>query len=1756
MSDRHHIAVVGLAGTFPGAPDVGRYWANLQDAVESITFPSDDELRAYGVSEAMLRHRDYVKAFANAPGVQDFDSALFGYTPREADHTDPQIRMFLESAHAALENAGCNPYATDATIAVYGAAGANRYLDLHLGFTGDAEATTSFAVTALNNTDYVAITTAYKLNLRGAAISVATACSSSLVAVHLAGQALRNGECDVAVAGGAEVEMPFGHGYLWAEGSPFSRDGHVRPFDVKADGTLFSSGAGAVVLKRLEDAVADGDTIHAVLRGSALNNDGSAKAGFTAPSIQGQSAMLAEAFAMADVTAADLSFVECHATGTQLGDPIEVAALHRALRAVGGVGNARVALGSVKASVGHLGHAAGIASLIKAILALRHGHIPATVNFTEPNPKLDLDSTPFVIADKLMPMTPGVPRIGGVSSFGVGGTNAHVVVQEPPTRPMSAPPARPRIVVWSARTEQAGRQYQENLADYFADAANESRFAAAVHTLRHGRRAYPQRFALIAADAADAATGLRIGKDVISSPAGDRRDVVFAFPGQGSQRPGMGLSAYRGDAAFAAAADEVFDLLAQQRMDVRADWLSGDPRRLTGTAAAQAMLFAVEYATAAALRAQGVHPAAVIGHSIGEIVAAVVAGVFSVADGAKLVAARGRAMESAPPGAMLAVAMPVDDLAADLPAGVTLAVVNGPRQCVLSGGRADVEAALAMLKDRKIAATLLNTAGAFHSPLMTSAAQQFAAAFEGVDLRPPAFPFYSAAAGGLAEANHLTNPGFWADQVVGPVRFDRALAALLADGRRLVLETGPDRVLSNLGKQSGASGSTFVPVLEHQHGLLDATARVWAEGHDLDGPADDEDLGWVRRVPMPGYPYQRRRHWVEPVARRIPAAVETQTSAQPVVAAPPTAQTPLSTIVWTEAEPVGEQVLDGHCLLLSAGGEADSLPLVLALQQAGATLSIARAADGYAETSGEFRVRPGERADYVRVLRELSRRGTPVRLVVHAMTSAAQLSGSTVDGLVEHAFGSVLAVGQAIGAMPADTAPGLLLVTRGAVDVTGGEPVDPVAAMLVGFARSLAKEAPQLGCRVIDVAAPQERPFARELAAWRDHEVVALRGARRWTAGVRPHYPDPSGSATPASVLRRQGIYLITGGTGGLGLAVARGLAGTGLRPRLLLLSRTGLADDATDERAVRLRARIAELTTLGAQVRVLTGDVADKRSLKRALAAAVARFGPINGVFHLAGLPGDGLVRFRDPADAAKVLAPKVRGTVLLADALRAGPQLDFFVCFSSRAATDGLVGSADYAAANAFQDAFTQLMRHEGVPALAINWPSWAEVGMAAEYGVRTWSTELGPGTSPIMDEHRLGGTAILPGTGQLDLMLRGYCAITGRELPVRLTDVVYHQVYATEHARRLEIRLHSDGVIESWSRPLDEPDAPAIRHASARVAHLGEVADAPGLAGLLQSHRHPIVEAEADGPRLFRLGPRWDNVTATWARSEQETGDLLLSLALPEEFAGDVAGYLVHPSLLDTASTAFRRPEDGFHLPFCVESAVFVRSLPARLYAHVRRQADGAGVIRANLDLIDPDGRLLCRATGYTLRRVADADQVTAADAGSDGGGSAATSGDRGIDPRAGAALTLSILSGEHPGQVLVEPGARPVSAHRMVRPVAVPVPVSVQPTTVTVAAPTGVAAPTAVAVAAGGSAGGSAGEREGIQARVRALWVDAIGDPDIAVDADFFDVGGNSLTAITLIGAIREAFRVELSIGAIFDYPTIAALTDLLWEQGVR
>jgi phthiocerol/phenolphthiocerol synthesis type-I polyketide synthase E len=874
MTEPDAIAIIGMAARFPGAADVGQFWTNLRRGTESVQLRSDEQLRAAGVGERALAEESYVKACANAPYLDSFDAEFFGLTPREARTSDPQLRLFLELAHAALTDAG---YDTErlSDVGVFAAAGHNGYLELARRSEGiDLRSTSGMSLTALNSTDYLAPMVSYKLGLHGPSMAVLTACSSSLVAVHLAAAALRTGECEIALAGGVDIEVPLGHGHWWEPGGHLSQDGRSRPFDAAATGIVFSSGGGMIALKRLSDAIADRDQIRAVLRSSAVNNDGAAKVGFTAPSVTGQAAVIAEAMVLAGISAADVSLVEAHAVGTPLGDSIEVAALRTAFQQLGGAEAGSCALGSVKGNVGHLGHAAAIASLIKVSLAMQHETIPATAGLSEPNPALELAGSPFYLPTQATPWTASV-RIAAVNTFGVGGTNAHAILEQPPATEPVATPGRPRIVLWSARTAPAADQYRDNLAGHFRGAGAD-RFLQSVATLQGGRTSYPHRGAVVAGDAKQALALLQDpdSDGHLRATAAADCQVAFLFPGQGTQHAGMAQELYAGSPEFAAGFDECLDLFERQGLPLRAAWRDGDADRLRPAAVAQPLLFAVEYALAQAWQAWGVSPAAVLGHGIGELVAGTVAGVFSLPEAAQVVAAGARAVQDGPAGGMLAVVAPVDEVGPLLPAGTFVAAVNGPRMVMVAGNAEAIERLTGTIRNAGWQFRPIELSHPLHTPLLAGAVPGYQRALAELTLAEPRIAFYSGATGGLVSTGAVTDPAFWARQLVEPVAFADGLAELIAkQDRLLLLELGPRRSLTTLAR-SAAAGSQHrvLPSLpagpaepaEEWQSLLTAVAGAWTEGQPINWDAL-ERLAEVGRTSVPGYPYERKRYWVEVV---------------------------------------------------------------------------------------------------------------------------------------------------------------------------------------------------------------------------------------------------------------------------------------------------------------------------------------------------------------------------------------------------------------------------------------------------------------------------------------------------------------------------------------------------------------------------------------------------------------------------------------------------------------------------------------------------------------------------------------------------------------------------------------------------------------------------------------------------------------------------------------------------------------------------
>lgn len=874
------IAVVGMAGRFPGANSVDEFWNNLEAGIESISFFTDEELRASGVPPSALSDPNYVKAKGVVGDVDLFDATFFGFNHREAQILDPQHRLFLECAWQAIESAGYDCERYDGRIGVYAGASMNTYL---LSLYSNRDLMESFGPLQLliaSDKDFLATRVSYKLNLTGPSITIQTACSTSLVAVHLACQSLLNGECDMALAGGVSIRVPQKSGYLYQGGGIVSPDGHCRAFDAKANGTVGGDGVGVVLLKRLEDARADRDSIRAIIKGSAINNDGAMKAGFTAPSVTAQAIVIAEAQAMARVNAETINYIEAHGTATTLGDPIEVAALREAFR-TSTTRTGFCAIGSVKTNIGHLDAAAGVAGLIKVVKALEEKKLPPSLHFEQPNPKVDFANSPFYVNNTLAEWkSRNAPRRAGVSSFGMGGTNVHVVVEEAPK--LDTPDdARPyQLLLLSAKTGSALESATSNLCQYLNQ--KPANFADVAFTLQVGRKAFDHRRITVSRDAKDAQSSLRSldpQRVFTATRSGGDAAVVFMFSGQGSQYVNMGLELYRVEDEFREQVDlccEFLDPLLG--VDLREIIYPDEAKReeaaqlLNQTFITQAATFAVDYALARLWTRWGVEPRAMIGHSIGEYVAACLAGVFTLEDALRLVALRGRLMQELPSGVMLAVQLADDDARALLSEEISLAAINGPSDCVVSGPAGAIKELENRLAEKGVRARRLRASHAFHSAMMEPMLERFTEEIGRLKLNAPKIPYVSNVTGTWITEAEATNPTYWARHLRETVRFQPGLRQLLNGFDGVLLEVGPGNALATLAAQQTRSGTARAVLHSLRHPnreqsdeefLLTTLGKLWLAGARIDWQEFHESEQRYR-AHLPTYPFERQRYWIEP----------------------------------------------------------------------------------------------------------------------------------------------------------------------------------------------------------------------------------------------------------------------------------------------------------------------------------------------------------------------------------------------------------------------------------------------------------------------------------------------------------------------------------------------------------------------------------------------------------------------------------------------------------------------------------------------------------------------------------------------------------------------------------------------------------------------------------------------------------------------------------------------------------------------------
>ncbi|MFX0111904.1 type I polyketide synthase [Bacillus pumilus] len=1313
------VAVVGMACRFPGAKNIHHFWDNLANGRESITFFSKEELLEAGVEKVALDHEQYVRAKGAVDQHDHFDADFFGYSQREAEVMDPQIRMFHEVAWESLEDAGYNPETYQEPIGLFGAASANLYWQAASMLMRTNHSSEQFAAVQLTDKDFMNTKVSYKLNLKGPSVAVDTACSSSLTAIHMAARALITGECKMALAGGVTITTPHKKGYMYQEGMIMSPDGHCRAFDEQAEGTVGGEGCGVVVLKSLKQALKDKDHIYGVIKGSAYNNDGGRKVGYTAPSIEGQSEVIKKALNISRVEAESISYIEAHGTGTTLGDPVEIESLKKAFQTDK---KQFCAIGSVKTNIGHLDSAAGIAGFIKTTLSLYHQMLPPSLHYKKPNPKIDFESSPFYVNTTPVPwMKTEQPLRAGVSSFGVGGTNVHLIMEEAPAADKPSVERDHELMVISARSKQAVQKSAEQMTSYLKEQKRVT-LSEAAFTLQEGRKHFPYRQAFLA------------GPDRTFQSAGQPQKafqqpaVVWMFSGQGAQYVNMGKDLYEKDPEFKQTLQKCFAIILSlsgveienvlypttEEEFIKAEQL------IQQTSYTQIILFSFEYALASKLMGLGIRPHYFIGHSIGEITAACVAGIIHLEDAIRIVLKRGSLMQKMPRGEMAGVSLSAEEIEHDLPEGVELSAVNSSQLSVVSGSPERLQIYLEQAEKRGASVQTLKTSHAFHTSMMAEASVQFKNALSEITYQQGEVPILSNVTGSWLTNEQASSPDYWASHIRQPVLFSQGLETLLGLGEVVFIEVGPGHTLTQFVRRHDdydVNKAAAVSLVRHpkeqaadDEYMKKAIGKLWSFGVEPNWSAVRKEKT-PYRVSLPTYPFE---HQIFPspqfkadqlMSNLAPSEMGETLSAD--------FQDWFYIPVWERSAPVlKEQHHQGKRILVF---EKNGHIAAYLKEWHAEVVSVCQSDHTIKENDQVMKADVHMLSHLEWVMAELQQSGFIPEEIIWMHDELTEDTGDQPNYL------SVLDLVRLIS-QHHNTTIRLHLVTNQAHDVIGMEKVNPLQATCTGLALTIPQEYQHIACQHVDLCQETKADWplflSYEVAMHDQEAVVAYRGNSRW---VRKASSTPlSKEESSTQPIRTHGVYLLTGGMGGIGFTLAQHLAET-YQAKLVFLSRSQIRErsawhelrDADGKEAETVK-KLMTLEELGADVLTVHGDVSDKDAVQKAIQLAHTSFGDLHGVIHAAGEADGKIIQARTADDEIRMCLPKINGTYVLDETLK-DETLDFFLLCSSLVSFLGAAGQVAYAASNAFMDSFAHEKRQEGKPVISLNWDRWEKVGMA---------------------------------------------------------------------------------------------------------------------------------------------------------------------------------------------------------------------------------------------------------------------------------------------------------------------------------------------------------------------------------------------------------------------------------------------------------
>lgn len=1366
QDNQYDIAIIGMSCRFPKSASLEEFWMLISQGQEAMRIFSQDELLDAGLSEDLILNPNYVPVSGYVENADYFDASFFDFHRKEAEITDPQFKMFLECAWEALEDAACIPEHFQRKIGVFVGAGMSLYAshDMKSYFLHNLyphkDLIDSFEHPQLilgNNQEYLPTRISYKLNLKGPSLNIQTACSTSLVAAHIACQSLLSGECDAAIVGASAFHAPLKSGYLYKEGTFFSPDGHCRVFDKNSEGIVGGNGAGAVVLKRLEDAIVDRDRIRAVIKASAINNDGNAKVSYTAPSFEGQVDVIETAQALAGVSAESISFVETHGTGTKMGDPIEIAALSHVFRKNTNKKNF-CALGSVKANIGHLDTASGIASLIKIVLCLENGKIPPQINFSESNSNLGIEKSPFYVNTELKDWEENLfPRTAGLSSFGAGGTNAHFILQQYERKDeLSSKPGVPQILTLSAKTKESLNQLINKYHAYFSHLEDAS-LEDISYTTNIGRGHFSYRFSAVVNSLEELQDIFKKGvnSEEFPPPSSDAQEIAFLFTGQGSQYVGMGKDLYEQHPIFKESLDKCANILQQYFSESILDILFAEGKykeKINNTLYAQPLLFAVEYSLAQLWQSWGIKPSFLLGHSLGEYVAACIGGVFDLPDVLKLVVTRAKLMAALPEGgsmiSLFAKREAVEE-ALSMEPEVSIAAVNGPESVVVTGTKEACSRVADKFEMQGLEVRPLRVSHAFHSHLMDPILEEFRLVAKTISYSPSKIPLISNLTGEILDTDKI-NADYWTNHLRQTVEFEKGIKTLNNLGIRTFIEIGPKPILISLAQEclpniKGRWLSSMRNQGQTLKELLNSLKELYLSGYEINWKKFHQPFNRYK-VSLPTYAFQRQRYYIDPPRKTKKAEISLQTSVFY------RRQWIKQSARSTQSTNMNEELV---CWLIFGDNDLLTQNLCEKLRDRGDQYILVKP-NGNIETKegqGNWTINPTHKNHYVALFQrifEVTKARKIYTLFMWGLKHEGVETHAQDYGQYIETYSSLLYLTQALLEQDLLEPHSLYLITQRAqsVDPTTDLLKNPLQSPLWSFARSLNVEFAEKLCHCVDMDSTSNFSHSQmnsllDSVRERDsEEEIIYRGGDRYVATITPCFIP---IASQEQIIFNNATYLITGGMGALGQYLTSWLALKGAKS-IVLMGRS--------QPSVACKELITHLKKTGVTVTIFQGDISKPKECEALVKTLAELQFPLKGIIHAAGSLDDGALMSLDHERLQKIISPKLEGALHLNTIARTY-DLDFFISFSSISSFLGSRGQINYSMANGFLDAFMTFRSQHNLPGLSINWGPWDEIGMASiikdklqNYNLEQISPERGVNLiEQLLQIHQSSEIAVIP-------------------------------------------------------------------------------------------------------------------------------------------------------------------------------------------------------------------------------------------------------------------------------------------------------------------------------------------------------------------------------------------------------------------------